>query len=37
MPHAFHQNEQDFDQCGNFGQVEPFEKSWFLIMQIELH
>jgi hypothetical protein len=27
MPHAFHQSEQDFDQCGNFGQVEPFEKS----------
>jgi hypothetical protein len=25
-PHAFSQNEHPFGQCGNFSQVETFEK-----------
>jgi hypothetical protein len=35
-PRVFHascfQNEHLFNQCEHFNQVEPFEKSWFLIV-----
>jgi hypothetical protein len=32
MPHAFSESEHRFSQCGHFNQVEPFEKSRFLII-----
>jgi hypothetical protein len=32
IPNAFSQSEYPFDQCKHFNQVEPFEKSQFLIM-----
>jgi hypothetical protein len=33
MPHAFSQIKHPFDQYKHFGQVEPFEKSWFPIVK----
>jgi len=32
MPHTFSQNEHPFSQCKHFNQVEPFQKSWFLLV-----
>jgi hypothetical protein len=32
MPRAFNQNDHPLGQYGHFNQVEPFEKSHFLIM-----
>jgi len=32
IPNVFSQSEHPFDQCGHFNQVEPFEKSKFLIV-----
>jgi len=32
MPHTFSQSKHPFNQCRHFNQVEPFKKSWFLIL-----
>jgi hypothetical protein len=32
MPHVFSQNEHPFSQCGDFNQVEPFEKLQFFVV-----
>ncbi len=35
-PHAFNQSGNPFGQCGNFSQVEPFEKPWFPKMYCQI-
>jgi hypothetical protein len=32
MPHTFSQSEHPFSQCRHINQVEPFKKSWFLLI-----
>jgi len=34
IPHAFNKNKYPFGQCGHLNQVEPFEKSWFVIVNV---
>jgi hypothetical protein len=32
MPHTFSQSEHHFGQCKKIIQIEPFERSWFIIL-----
>jgi len=36
MPHAFNQSEHPFGQCEHFSQIEPFEKSWFFVINFDI-
>ncbi len=33
MAHTFSQNKHPFGQCGHLSQIQPFEKSQFVIVQ----
>jgi hypothetical protein len=37
MPHVFYQSEHPFGQCAHISQVEPFEKPWYLVMNVKMN